>query len=87
MTHLASITLADGREEITNATSAVHFSLKYLIIRSAFVPSPDAKTAIFFITTSYFMHNVYKIVQRNNIYLQEYLFKTRNIYSFAPKNQ
>ena len=32
------------------------------------------------------MHNIYKIVQRNNIYLQEYLFKTRNIYSFAPKN-
>ena len=32
-----------------------------------------------------FLHTFYKIVQRKYIYLPEYLVKTRNIYSFAPK--
>lgn len=53
-------------------------------MRSAFVPSPEAKMAIFSLI-HLFVHIIYKIVQRNCIYLAEYLYRTRNIYSFAPK--
>lgn len=67
---------------ITNATSAVLFSKKYRIILSAFVPSPEAKIAIFFMMFSILVHIKQKCA-KFCIYLPEYLLSPRNIYSFA----
>jgi hypothetical protein len=50
---------------ITNATSAVLFSKKYRIILSAFVPSPEAKIAIFFMMFSILVHIKQKNVQNS----------------------
>ena len=49
---------------MTTTTFAVFLSEKYRIIFSAFVPSPDAKIAILFITLLVLVHIKQKNVQK-----------------------